>query len=721
MDTSRGIPASAENDSLVDLDSLCRICAQCCTEGGLEAAALTQDRIKRLKSFLRVDFGKESDILPRQLCHGCANVLDQWSNTQLTVKRANEFFEMQLQLRGEEFQIAKVADSEEIKPRCEKCLKLSEGESRSQRKRRTTAVKSQDSPQPPVYFSDNGDDSDYVPVSKKTKKSKKSASKGRSLNPPFSCSHCEEQFESLDSLISHQRTLRPGDGLGCRICAQNFSQTCHLLEHTGEHQRLNSAQVAVLFCDECSEGPFASRASLQTHLTRSHLKAFPCGLCGLGFDELVDFSKHVQTHINFRHFPCALCGCRFTKLAYLLEHTVQHASAANGRQITFACEICPDQVFSSKHNLASHMTKKHRSKGKERSTAFLPLSEQAGQQLECGVCSEVLGSCQALADHMAEQHAKFKLVACKRCGCKFTRLPYYLEHVAEHVAHPDKVLSVRCEACPEIFSSKHNLSKHVYKKHRNNYPAKQGQDGTDAGNLQAIDGLDAASRFKVEQDAATGLYPCRSCAEKFKSAAQLNAHLLQHVPDKCPTCRRIFEDREALRVHLQDDCCRRRPEKFPCPVCGKLLATRQSLRVHASLHTGERKFVCEVCAKSYRTQSALAGHRNVVHLQQAQYMCHICARTFSFKLALKRHVMLHVGDLPHRCTMCERAFVTANLLKIHKAKEHERRVLLNCSACCKGFVDMVGLRRHMRAVCKLPEADIPYVRDRQFVRRPTQN
>ncbi|XP_059483794.1 zinc finger protein Xfin-like isoform X2 [Neocloeon triangulifer] len=742
-----GIDESNKNDSteekastnLTDLTLLCRMCARQCVENpDLGAVFLTKELAEKLKAFLDIEIEGDSEHLPKQLCQECSFALERWAEIREMVKRSKTFYQNQLELRGVE--VAKTPlKVQEVSLHCAKCNSLfSDFASlvvhelthlpKSPKKMRKDLINSSDE------SAEDDDDVDYEPTVSTSSisgcKRRVSARNSTVARQSLTCGHCEKNFDQAQAFFTHLGSLSPSLTVPCTVCNCKFNLADQLVEHTKQHQR-TGRQVEVFPCGSCSVGPFASKSALQQHSEKWHRQAklpksaFPCGLCSLGFDEFVDYSKHVQTHVNFRHFPCALCGCKFTKVPYLLDHIKQH-SAGDSRQITFMCEICPDQqVFSSKHNLASHMTKKHRMPAKVRPppktfepSNFFPFGqESAGDlELECGLCSEVLNSCQMLSEHVERQHKKFKHIVCKKCQCKFTKLPYYLEHVAEHVAHPDKVMAIGCEACDEIFSSKHNLSKHIYKKHRNTYAklSAQRHNNDDQNQVKEVAASDEEPKFEVERNPKTRLFHCKNCPETFKSATLLNTHFLEHVPNKCPTCHGLFETREQLKEHLTQKC--RQEEKFPCPICGKLLATKQSMRIHTSLHSSERKFVCEVCAKTYRTQSALVSHRNVVHLQKSQFMCHICARTFSFKLAMKRHVMLHMGDLPHKCMACDKAFVTANLLKIHVAKEHERRVQHFCTSCKKGFVDIIGLRRHMRAVCKVPEHAIPYIRDRQFVK-----
>ena len=50
----------------------------------------------------------------------------------------------------------------------------------------------------------------------------------------------------------------------------------------------------------------------------------------------------------------------------------------------------------------------------------------------------------------------------------------------------------------------------------------------------------------------------------------------------------------------------------------------------------------------------LSRHRNVT--TSTQFKCHVCNRLLSSQSALKRHNMLHTGEKPFKCSLCDRSF-----------------------------------------------------------------
>ncbi|XP_072295438.1 uncharacterized protein [Eucyclogobius newberryi] len=80
-----------------------------------------------------------------------------------------------------------------------------------------------------------------------------------------------------------------------------------------------------------------------------------------------------------------------------------------------------------------------------------------------------------------------------------------------------------------------------------------------------------------------------------------------------------------------------------CPVCGKFF---HDLWRHMLLHTGERPFRCSVCRKGFTRLSSLTLHK-----------------------------ALHMNEKPFKCSVCERGFTQNNNLKVHMAKHAKEQEL----------------------------------------------
>lgn len=58
-------------------------------------------------------------------------------------------------------------------------------------------------------------------------------------------------------------------------------------------------------------------------------------------------------------------------------------------------------------------------------------------------------------------------------------------------------------------------------------------------------------------------------------------------------------------------------------------------------------------------------------VKKKRFSCHICSKTFGWTTDLKRHILIHTGERPFKCTMCFATFTRNFLLQKHKTKIHQ--------------------------------------------------
>ena len=78
---------------------------------------------------------------------------------------------------------------------------------------------------------------------------------------------------------------------------------------------------------------------------------------------------------------------------------------------------------------------------------------------------------------------------------------------------------------------------------------------------------------------------------------------------------------------------------------------------------------CGVCEKVFVSASKLAIHKRI-HTNEKPYECDVCEKRFTQSSNLKTHMRIHTNEKPYECDVCEKAFRQSGDLKRHKRTQH---------------------------------------------------
>ncbi|XP_023158475.1 zinc finger protein 600 [Ceratitis capitata] len=198
------------------------------------------------------------------------------------------------------------------------------------------------------------------------------------------------------------------------------------------------------------------------------------------------------------------------------------------------------------------------------------------------------------------------------------------------------------------------------------------------------------------------IFLCDICPRSFSIANNLRRHQRTHDMNRerkyaCSECDRTFFTEDVYRTHIKIHQSSRRPN-FQCNHCDKAFMHKGSLTLHLQKHTGPKN-ECSICQKRYVRKIDLEVHmRN--HSGDLPYKCSKCEKAFMTTSSLRKHELLHTG-VRFKCDLCNKEYSHPSKLSRHHL--NHTGLPLKCAICDKGFAEPNKIRRHIRSVHKIED------------------
>uniref|UniRef100_A0A8D1B2R7 Zinc finger protein 131 n=1 Tax=Sus scrofa TaxID=9823 RepID=A0A8D1B2R7_PIG len=165
-------------------------------------------------------------------------------------------------------------------------------------------------------------------------------------------------------------------------------------------------------------------------------------------------------------------------------------------------------------------------------------------------------------------------------------------------------------------------------------------------------------------------------------------HMKSHSTEsfKCEICNKRYLRESAWKQHL--NCYhleeggvskkQRTGKKIHiCQYCEKQFDHFGHFKEHLRKHTGEKPFECPNCHERFARNSTLKCHLTACQTgvgakkgRKKLYECQVCNSVFNSWDQFKDHLVIHTGDKPNHCTLCDLWFMQGNELRRHLSDIH---------------------------------------------------
>ncbi|GAB0097646.1 hypothetical protein DMENIID0001_133110 [Sergentomyia squamirostris] len=480
-----------------------------------------------------------------------------------------------------------------------------------------------------------------------------------------------------------------------------------------------------------------------------------CYMCDApSFANATDLKEHVdKTHVIDDFTQCYICKRKFNSILVLYDHVFKH------RQTGYSLEKKPQASQEQEPQPKVKKTK-------------------AAEPLQCHFCKTFYDDAESLQNHVklhfkdVKKQEKYKVSTCLLCDLTFSSSSGLLKH--GETIHKDTILE--CPACPRKYTDMHTYLRHYYGSHANIFKCRFcnktcstrsliekhervhtgekpflctycGKSFTQRVSLSihirthtnernyicTVCGKGFISRGTLNYHTATnhdvnGPFLCHLCGSNFKFKSQIKQHMNRHAKGKeitdnsrhhsCHKCGKRFKYLVALNNHLESVHCEEKAEnsteissaksrKYSCSVCKMKFKLLYTLNRHMEIHKEKRSYKCDHCEWSSKTLAHLRSHVKSIHDKERPHKCHICDKAFLLPNYLKIHMYSHTGEKPFKCEICGKAFRENRKLINHNRLEHTGVQEHQCNVCNQSFLTYNRLYCHLK-VHEMEEQSIDY-------------
>ncbi|KAM4754159.1 zinc finger protein 131-like isoform 6-T9 [Cyanocitta cristata] len=156
-------------------------------------------------------------------------------------------------------------------------------------------------------------------------------------------------------------------------------------------------------------------------------------------------------------------------------------------------------------------------------------------------------------------------------------------------------------------------------------------------------------------------YKCDICSKRYLRESALKQHLTCHHLDEGGASKK---QRPGKKIHI-------------CQYCDKQFDHFGHFKEHLRKHTGEKPFECPNCHEHFARNSTLKCHLTACQSgagakkgRKKLYECQVCNSMFNSWDQFKNHLVIHTGDKPNHCTLCDLWFMQGSELRRHLKDMH---------------------------------------------------
>ena len=214
----------------------------------------------------------------------------------------------------------------------------------------------------------------------------------------------------------------------------------------------------------------------------------------------------------------------------------------------------------------------------------------------------------------------------------------------------------------------------------------------------------------------------KECQQQFTDVSTLETHMMMHTEKKqkikietyrnCPNCTQLFEHEVDLESHLMK-CIKEKPDvysemKLPlssakqniCTICQKIVkGPFGQMNRHMLIHSGKKPHKCTECNKLFLRSRSLKDHM-IVHMEgripykyrKTPHKCDVCSKSFSLPIYLNRHMKRHVAAKTN--LNCKSCPFVCKKQDIMQRHNLRRHTGFKCAECEKCFTSSSLLKRH---------------------------